>query len=881
LDATSTDIQRSVDHRERRLLGLAFVFLVMACLALTLAPAVRLGSWALIQGQGRQWLVVPVWLACSLASHLVLRRRLPARDPFLFPVAMLLAGWGLILIWRLAPAFGLRQTAWLAVAVAALLIIVSLPIALDWLRRYRYLWLSLGLLLTALTLIFGTNPSGGLPRLWLGCCGIYFQPSEILRLLLVIFMASYLGERIERGWRADRPSLWAALMPLLIVWGVALMLLVFQRDLGSGLISLAVLAVLLYLASGRWEVLLASAGLAGLGALLAAATSEVVQARLQSWLDPWGDPLGGSYQVVQSLISTAAGGVFGRGPGLGAPSFVPVAHSDFIFAGVTEEWGVIGATAMLALLAVLVGRGLRIAIEAADPFRRMLAGGITVSVGLQAIIIVAGVLRILPLTGVTLPFVSYGGSSLVASFLGLGLLLVTSHARRPAPGRRPAFEHVYLGMGIAIFALALAVGYWGIIRADALVQRTDNPRRALAERFFRRGTILDRSNAALAVSEGVPGTYQRLYPSPEASAVIGFDSAVYGLIGVEKEMDRVLRGEGPSAGFDALWSYLLYGHAARGSDVRLTLDANLQRQVSRLLEGQRGAALILDPASGDVLALASSPSYDSGAVEVTWEQLVSDENAPLIHRGLQASYQPGMAIGPWIAAWGEGVGAVPWEDAGHDSLGSLDINGATLSCGAVPEGRTDGIPLGEALALGCPGPLAHVARAMGAEEVLGAFRPLLPPGEFDNLQEEMTQRLAEEEAVVGLAVGQSSVTLTLVEAARAFSAAVGDGALPEVRLVDAVRQEDGSWQDVPPLYIREAALEPAAAARVQAALSKPSEGTVVYLAQAVAGEDQGTLAWFLGRTSRPYLVAVILEDSLPSAAEQIGSQILNALDDVS
>ena len=141
------------------------------------------------------------------------------------------------------------------------------------------------------------------------------------------------------------------------------------------------------------------------------------------------------------------------------------------------------------------------------------------------------------------------------------------------------------------------------------------------------------------------------------------------------------------------------------------------------------------------------------------------------------------------------------------------------------------------------------------------------------------QRLADEDAVVGLALGQGSVTLTLVEAARAFSAAVGDGALPEVRLVDAVRQEDGSWQDVPPLYRREAALEPAAAARVQDALSKPSEGTVVYLAQAVAGEDQGTLAWFLGRTSHPYLVAVILEDSLPSAAEQLGSQILNALDE--
>ncbi|HMK09497.1 MAG TPA: FtsW/RodA/SpoVE family cell cycle protein, partial [Anaerolineales bacterium] len=312
----------------------------------------------------------------------------------------------------------------------------------------------------------------------------YMQPSELLRLLLIAYLASYFADRLMPG--SDVPArrgLWPALVPLLVVWGAAVALLAAQRDLGTGSLILALLTVLLYLVSRRWEVL-AIGGLMLVAAGLAAMSiSAVVQARVETWLNPWNDPLASSYQTVQALLAMATGGLLGTGPGWGAPGIVPAAHTDFVFAALVEEWGLGGGLGLLALLAVITSRGLRAATLARDSYAAVLAAGLSIAVGVQAFLILGGVLRLLPLTGLPLPFVSYGGSSLLTTGFALALLIRVS----AFPSERPRFgdsiRRIHTA-GLLVWAvLALALGWWTVVRGPELRSRPENPRLGAAIPF--------------------------------------------------------------------------------------------------------------------------------------------------------------------------------------------------------------------------------------------------------------------------------------------------------------------------------------------------------------------------------------------------------------
>jgi cell division protein FtsW (lipid II flippase) len=261
---------------------------------------------------------------------------------------------------------------------------------------------------------------------------MYLQPAEILKLLLVVFLASYLSDRrqilfdSENGpanGRLPRRQILAYFLPLLIMWGFSALILFSQRDLGMSTLFFGVFIAMLYLASGRWEYVAAGGLLLGVAAVLGFNLFDVVRLRVEAWWNPWADFSGRSYQIVQSLIALAAGGLFGQGLGLGAPGIVPVAHSDFIFAALAEEWGLLGVLAAVGLLAIVVFRALRIAADARQPFGQLLAGGLGALLGLQALLIMGGVVKLTPLTGLTLPFMSYGGSSLVSGFCLVGMLL--------------------------------------------------------------------------------------------------------------------------------------------------------------------------------------------------------------------------------------------------------------------------------------------------------------------------------------------------------------------------------------------------------------------------------------------------------------------------
>ena len=405
------------------LLAAAFLFVNAAGLSL-----VRTGEI-----NGRFFTAPLIWLLLIGAAHLLLNWRLPQRDPLLLPLYALLTGWGLLLIDRLAANFLMRQTIWLGIATAGLIGMAFLTSQhLDGLRRYRYSWLIGGLLLLAITLYFGVNPSGFGAALWLPIPlsgQVFFQPSELLKLLLIAFLASYFHEREpllrasrERGSRFVLPYL----APLLLMWGFCMVLLVWQEDLGAATLFFVLFLCLLYLATGRKGYVLLGLGLLLLASILAYHLFAVVALRIDIWLNPWPEANNRAYQIVQSLYALAAGGVLGTGIGQGFPNYIPVVHSDFAFAALTEEWGLLGGLGVVVCFIVLAYRGFRIALLAKRPFHTYLAAGITIMFSIQALLIMGGVTKLLPLTGVTLPFVSYGGSSLLVSGVMMGMLLQLS-----------------------------------------------------------------------------------------------------------------------------------------------------------------------------------------------------------------------------------------------------------------------------------------------------------------------------------------------------------------------------------------------------------------------------------------------------------------------
>jgi cell division protein FtsW (lipid II flippase) len=377
------------------------------------------------------WMPLIVWIGCSLAGHLLLRRYLTHRDPLLFPLAMFLSGWGLVIIDRVAPAFADRQAIWLIAAIAAMVLTAALPHLIRWLKEYRYILLLTGLTLLVSTIVFGTNPSGEetAPQLWLGFSGLYFQPSEMLKIILVAFLASYLAEqypliRAEDGDERRLSFSPRVFGPILLMWTLAVLVLVWQRDLGTAMLFFIVFLILLYVASGHTLILMSGIVLMAIAGFAAYNLFSVVELRVDIWLNPWADADGRAYQIVQSLMAFASGSVFGQGVGQGAPVFIPVVHSDFIFSALAEEWGLMGVISVVICITLFIVRGLRIStLQQERPFYALLALGLSLLIGVQSLMIMGGVLKLVPLTGVTLPFMSYGGSSLLMTFVNLGLLL--------------------------------------------------------------------------------------------------------------------------------------------------------------------------------------------------------------------------------------------------------------------------------------------------------------------------------------------------------------------------------------------------------------------------------------------------------------------------
>ncbi len=383
-----------------------------------------------------------LFIALYLAAHVVLRLTLRNADPYLLPLAALLTAVGLIEIYRIDPELARDQGLWI---VLGLVLFTAVVVAFRDVRRLEQLRYTCGVaavILLAATAVLGTEVNGA--RLWIRAGGYQIQPGEFAKVLLVVFVAGYLRANREVLTHPARRLLGVGLpalrhlLPLLSMWGAALVLLVAVNDLGSSLLYFSILLAMVYLATGRWLYVGGGVAVFAVGALAAVQAAPHVQDRIDIWLDPWRTPQTTGYQIVQSLYSIADGGVFGTGFGrgfvlVGDRTVIPDAHTDFIFSVIATETGLAGAAGLLLVYLAFVYRGMKLASLADDGFTKLLAAGLSFALGFQAFVIVAGVTKLLPLTGITLPFVSYGGSSIVANFGLLALLLcVSNHVNRPA-----------------------------------------------------------------------------------------------------------------------------------------------------------------------------------------------------------------------------------------------------------------------------------------------------------------------------------------------------------------------------------------------------------------------------------------------------------------
>ncbi len=373
------------------------------------------------------WLVAVI--VGAFFTQFILGRR-DGTDLTLFPAAMLLVSLGLIMIGRLKPALFLTQMRWLLLGLIVYLFLVFLGERVLRLLSYPYLLGVFCLLLLCSALFFGTEIGGS--RNWIVFGPFAVQPSEFGKIVIIMFLAAYLTEHREVLTLPRHRLLWLKLpvlrfiAPLLLIWGIAILMFVVQRDLGSALLFFGIAVSMTYMATGRKSyVALAFAFFLGAAALSYSFFSHV-RVRFNIWLDPWSDPSGSAYQVVQSLFALGSGGVWGAGFAHGHPNLIPEVHTDFIFAAIAEELGLLGSLGVMLVFALFFYRAIRIALACREETRMLLAAGIAVVFLLQAFIIIAGVTKFLPLTGITLPFVSYGGSSMIASFMLLGILTVLS-----------------------------------------------------------------------------------------------------------------------------------------------------------------------------------------------------------------------------------------------------------------------------------------------------------------------------------------------------------------------------------------------------------------------------------------------------------------------
>ena len=682
--------------------------LVLLCVA---APIVVLLFAMLAVNQGlalnATTLGVPIGIFVAfIIAHLATRKFAPKADPAILPIVFALSGIGICFVERLAPNLAMNQVMWLFLGVAFMVLVMAFVRNLDKVANYKYTLMIVGFLLLLSPLVPGLGQEIYGSRIWLGIGKFSFQPGEIAKIAIVLFLAGYLAQNREMlsvfTWRVgpfNLPDI-RTLLPLLLMWLVALVIVVFEKDLGSALVFFFLFLVMLYVATGKKFYLVVGLGLIAIGGVGAYLAFGHVQVRVNNWLDPFADAQNTGYQLVQGIYSIADGDLFGVGVGRGLAEQIPVVESDYIFAAIAEEIGLLGAAGVLLLFLCLAIRGFVTAARAKSDVSSFVAVGLTTMIVLQAFIIVGGVTRLIPLTGLTLPFISQGGSSLLASFIAVGFLMrcgdegtgvgsevasATSslHANsvlgRVSLGKRLTHAMIILS---TLFALLVAnLTLIMVVQANYSQNMPGNNHTLAKESRTERGTISTYDGVILAQSvQQEDGTYERVYPAGNlATHVVGYASTQFGTSGIEAAENDTLKGQQNYASWtDVLNS--LAGIGGVGNDVTLTLNSKIQQAAQDALSGYAGACVVMDPETGAVLGMASSPTYDAAdfAAEIEKANANPDGESTLLNRAIQTLYAPGSTfkIVTLATALEDGVAS---EDTVFSSPGTMDIGNAPVT----------------------------------------------------------------------------------------------------------------------------------------------------------------------------------------------------------
>lgn len=714
-----------------------------------------------------QTLAVPLGLfAAFAAAHIGVRIFAPGADPAILPVVFTLSGIGITFVTRLQPDASLGQVVFLFLGVALMVGTLAVVKNLEVVKRYKYVLGIAGIILLVLPMFIGTEIYGS--KLWIKIGGFQFQPGEFAKVLIVLFLAGYLAENRELLSISNRTVLGIKfprlrlLYPLFIVWGVCLLVVAFERDLGSALLFYTIFLIMLYVATGRVSYVIIGLALLAVGAFGMYQIMSHVQVRVAIWLDPFSDAQNLGYQIVQSLFSLADGGLAGVGIGKGMADIIPVVASDMIFAAIGEEMGLLGGSAVLLLFMLFAVRGLTTAARAKSDLAAFSAAGLTAAISFQAFTIVGGVTKLIPLTGVTLPFMSQGGSSLLASFVIVALLLragdeatgrsteiantstdlATAGYRTTVRGshmRRPALDTPESGLlgrvalanrltrtvflFTALFAVLIGnITYIQVIKASEYQDMPSNNHTINKARFIKRGSIITADGLTLAESiQQADGTYARSYPNGNLAAhVVGYYSQQYGTMGIENTQNDTLTGSKDYSSWqNALNS--LAGISEPGNSVQLTIDSRIQRAAEQALSGRVGAIVALDPRSGAVLAWASAPTFDNTNIQAAIEAANASGGADtsMYDRATLALYTPGSTfkVLTLASALENGLATL---DTTYDSPGRMEIGGAdVVSIGERGHGK---ISLSKAFALSSNTVFGQVADGLGAEKLVATAR---------------------------------------------------------------------------------------------------------------------------------------------------------------
>ena len=910
--------------------------LVLLCIA---APLVILlfAMIAINQGQSLSMttLGVPVCIFVAFVlAHLAVRKLAPGADPALLPLAFALSGIGIAFVTRLAPDLAVNQVMWLFLGVAFMILVLVVFRNLDKIVNYKYTLMIIGFLLLLSPLIPGLGQEIYGSRIWLHIGGFSFQPGEIAKIVIVLFLAGYLAQNREmlsvftvRVGVFNLPDL-RTLLPLLLMWGVALLVVVFEKDLGSALVFFFVFLTMLYVTTGKKFYLVIGFLLIAIGGVGAFLAFSHVQVRVDTWLDPFKDATGTGYQLVQSLYSIADGDLFGVGVGRGLAEQIPVVESDFIFAAIAEEIGLLGAAGVLLLFLCFAIRGFVTAARAKSDVSSFVAVGLTTTIVLQAFIIVGGVTRLIPLTGLTLPFISQGGSSLLASFIIVGFLMrcgdegtgvgteMTSatssfHANsvlgRVSLGKR--LTNTMIAFSLLFAALVANLTLIMVVQAKDYQSMPGNNHTLAKEAQTERGTISTYDGVVLAQSVlSSDGTYDRVYPAGNlASHVVGYASTRFGTSGIESSYNDTLKGQQNFAS----WTDVLNaaaGISTPGNDVTLTINSKIQQAAQDALSGQTGACVVIDPDTGAVLALASSPTYNAADVETLLAQASdssanSDVSSELYNRATQALYAPGSTFKIVTLATAL-QNDVATETTVYSSPGTMDIGNAAVT--NFNKNNYGNITLARATELSSNTVFGQLGVQIGADKLVAGAESFGFNKSLDFALSLNTSLMPEPKemtewetawAAAGEPVGtQNSVThpsaagpqATVLEMAMVGCAIANDGAIMQPYLVDGIYNANGerSFTASPTKYLQAVSKETANRVKdVLKGVVTNGTGTAAAISGVEVAGKTGTAqtgkakddSWFVGMAPADnprVVVAIVIEQGDEGAGAQKAQNVL-------